>query len=134
MTLLTSPTKSAYVKDEKGKADLYDYIARAWHKLYTRSNNSEHLKNAHSFYREAHERAQDDCMILWNIFDLSVEAHNRENQRIDYFTSMKLAWKVFLHNKQSNFEEYKHKILQDRDRILQENPDKQWLHRNLKQI
>ncbi len=126
-----------YIKDKKGRADIYNYMAGAWHELYVRSSNSQHLRNARIRYREAKKEAKHDCVLLWNIFDLYIEAHNRENKRIDHATSMKLAWKVFLHDKQgpsSNFEEYKDKILQDRDRILQENPNNQWLLDNLQQI
>ncbi len=126
-----------YIKDEKGRADLYTYMAEAWHELYLRSNNSQHFRNARNYYGEAKKKAEYDCIILWNIFDLYLEAHNRSNRRVDYSTAMKLAWKAFLQHKQdpkSNFEDHKNKILQDRDRILQENPNNRWLLDNLQRI
>ncbi len=126
-----------YIEDEKGRSDVFHYMAGAWHELYLCSKNDQHLKNARNDYNQARELAKNDCHILWDIFDLYVEAQKRGEGEIDYITSMKLAWKVFLHNKQSqksNFEVYKNKILKDRDRIVQENPDNQWLLDNLQQI
>ncbi len=126
-----------YIKHKKARSDLYSYRAGVYHEKYRRTNNPQYLRIAESFYLEAKEIDQNDSVLLWDFFDLYVEAQKREHNGIDYTQSMILAWNDFLKQQQnpnSNYERYKHKIIQDKDRILKENPNNQWLYNNLKQI
>ena len=126
-----------YIMDLKGRADLYGYLAGAYHEEYLFTNNCQPFKIAAHFYSQAQLLTPDDSVLLWNIFDLLFEEQKRKNPKLDNSKSILLAWKNFLKiqkNPKSNYKRYRDKILRDRDRMLEENPNNQWLQHNLKQI